>query len=110
MSELKSIATMKIDVSDHSFLLFAECFNCNPESIPPNSNITKECTIKASSLELQEAALIAQNCITNTPLNVCTDCADRFDVMMAKFKVQDSVSGGDLCFDVKDAVSAHAIG
>lgn len=91
------------------FLLFAECFSCDPENIPKNGNITALCTIEANSSDLQDAAAIAQDCITNSPQNVCKDCAYRFDLMMAKYKVQDSVGGGEFCFDVKDAVSAHAI-
>lgn len=90
------------------FLVFAECFDCDPETIPPTGNITALCTVKASVAGLQDSTTMAQSCFTNTQGNVCTDCANLYEAMMAKYKLQKSVTGGDLCFDVKDAVSRQA--
>lgn len=88
-------------------LVFSECFDCDPEKIPSNDNITTLCTVKASVAGLQDSTSTAQSCFTNTQENVCKDCANLYEAMMAKYKLLKSVSGGDLCFDVKDAVSRH---
>lgn len=86
---------------------FVDCFDCNPETIPATGNITELCPRKRTVLELLDSTSIAQNCFVETKGDVCKDCANRFDAVMAKYKVEESTTDGNLCYDVKDAVNLH---
>lgn len=70
-----------------------------------NGNITELCTKKSGALELLDSVTIAQTCFENAKKDICVECANRYDIVMAKYHVEKSATGNDMCFDVKDAVN-----
>lgn len=65
--------------------------------------------MKSTASLLQDSALNTQSCFIHTnEKDVCKNCANQFDALMAKYHIERTINGdNDLCFDVKDAVNIY---
>lgn len=89
---------------------FLDCFNCIPEKVPINANISVECQQPANVKKTFDYINMVQECFVQSTRqeDVCQTCMANYTNLMKVFESLKSTSHG-ICFDINDAVTFKLI-
>lgn len=90
------------------FVCFSpECFDCDPENLPPNANVTEVCNKTQDLIQFTDIVNVTQDCIArsfNEAKNACKLCLDSYNKQIGFYNHLKTISD-QICFNIEDMVS-----